>query len=233
MACILAIKIGATKIRADSIDVMFKTIGTLLSRIRGVSDYLEDLSANPDQVALLVIDVQHEFCDPADERGNKETEEVAGKIQTAVPEFRKAGIDVYAIYFDNTTSKDPKDVDFYKFRPEDGDTLVAKTTDSAFSSSNIDMLLKRRGYKHLLVCGFNMASCVRRTIIAAHNHGYRVTLLEDLTGNDNLNGPAMVATARRLFKKNGTNLSNMGDVLGAINCSSSEKARRAMPSSPS
>src|SRR5665213_1975266 len=63
-----------------------------------------------DQLALLVIDVQEDFCNPnipyggdgwsGDEsRGNEETKAVSERIQSVVPEFRKAGIPVYDIYY--------------------------------------------------------------------------------------------------------------------------------------
>ena len=137
------------------------------------------------EVALLVIDVQKEFCDPAQDRGNKQTESVSRHIQSLVPEFRKAGVPVYAVYFDDDKrKKDASEIDFYEFHPDPDDTLVAKDRNSAFKGSDIKSILRRDGRKGLLVCGFNLNVCVKETVLDARRYGFDVTLLEDMTGND-------------------------------------------------
>jgi len=81
----------------------------------------------PRDLALLVIDVQQEFCDPQGARGNKETREVSQRIRRLVPAFRKAGVPVYVIYFADDPKK-TQDVDFYEFRPRQGDFVLRKMT---------------------------------------------------------------------------------------------------------
>jgi len=142
------------------------------------------------EVALLVIDVQKQFCDPADreKRGNAETVEISERIQSLVPEFRKAGIPVYAIFYSPTGRKKRfRKIDFYKFKPDAGDTVVGKYADSAFEGSNIADLLHGDNKKLLLACGFNLNACVKSTVKDARAAGFEVCLLRDLAGNDCLN----------------------------------------------
>jgi nicotinamidase-related amidase len=138
-------------------------------------------------VALLVIDVQREFCDPDGRRGNAETAEVSKRIQSLVPEFRKAGVPIYAVYFSEEKKKNASDIDFYEFTPHPDDVLVAKNADSAFKGSNIKKILQRDKRKTLLTCGFNLNACVKSTAMDALIEGFDVCLLRDLTGNDNGN----------------------------------------------
>jgi len=138
-----------------------------------------------DEIALLVIDVQEEFCDPKhkEKRGNEDTVRISERIQSIIPEFRKASIPIYAVYFSYTEIKDKSKIDFFKFKPLKSDILVRKTTDSAFQGSNIDELLKKKKKRLLLTCGFNLNACVERTVKDATERGFKVCVLEDLSGN--------------------------------------------------
>ncbi|MCE9507433.1 MAG: cysteine hydrolase [Alphaproteobacteria bacterium] len=135
------------------------------------------------EVALLVIDVQKMFCDPEGRYGNAETEQVSKRIQSLVPEFRKAGIPVYAVYV-AFEPKDISEVDFYEFSPHQDDVPVRKVETSAFKGSDIKEILQRDKRKLLLTCGFNLNACVRETVEDARDAGFDVCVLRDLTGNN-------------------------------------------------
>lgn len=135
--------------------------------------------------ALLVIDVQKEFCDPRGSRGNQRTKAIAERIKSIAPEFRKAGIPVYAVYFSHDGEKKRSAIDFYKFTPHKNDILIAKNADSAFVGSKINEILQRDGRKLLLTCGFNTNACVFETVMDARKRSFDVCLLTDLTENDN------------------------------------------------
>lgn len=142
------------------------------------------------EVALLVIDVQKQFCDPRTCRGNRETKAISHRIKSLVPEFRKLAIPVYAVYYSAASPSSDLKLDFYQFKPSATDTLILKHTDSAFASSNIKDILKKDNKKLLLVCGFNRSACVKSTVEDACQQGFKVCLLNDLIGNDNHNGPS-------------------------------------------
>lgn len=134
----------------------------------------------PGDLALLVIDVQKQFC------GTKGLEEKAARIQTRAAEFRAAGVAVYAIHYtedDEIGAEDPAKIDFFKFRPRPQDKLIRKTEMSAFSGSDIESVLRRDGRKSLIACGFYTSACVRGTVLDARSAGFDVCLLEDLTGD--------------------------------------------------
>ena len=135
-------------------------------------------------IGFLAIDVQKQFCDPAAPTGwgSEETDRVSESIKSLAPEFRKAGVPVYAVYFDSP-KKSAADVDFYKFIPEPEDTLVAKNQRSAFKGGNIKKVLEKDHRKLLLACGVYLDRCVKDTVIDAVKQGFDVCLLRDLTGD--------------------------------------------------
>lgn len=139
--------------------------------------------------ALLLIDIQKRFCDPAaGHRGNDATLAVARRIAALAPTFRAAGVPFYPVY---TPSRHDPDgaIDHCEFVPLRRDNVLHKSTNSAFESSAIKSTLSRRGHHTLLVCGFNLNACVFDTVYDAVSADFAVWLLQDLVGNDNYNSP--------------------------------------------
>ena len=169
----------------------------------------------PGDLALLVIDVQREFCDPNGERGNKETVEISQRIRRLVPAFRKAGVPVYVIYCSDE-EKQVQDVDFYEFRPREGDFVLCKKDDSAFNGTTLDEKLKEHHRRTLLTCGFNTNACIYATVMDARAQGYSVRLLRDLTGNDNNNDAGSTPGYVRRMQEEGVVISNAADELRAL-----------------
>lgn len=184
------------------------------------------------EVALLVIDVQDEFCDPSWDRGTidfqdpfcepnrcrgtKDTKKIATRIQSAIPPFRAAGIPVYAIYSSPDKKKDIADIGFYKFIPAAHDVLVRKNRNSAFDGSNIEDILKKDQRKLLLACGFNLNACVQETLMDARRVGFEVCLLRDLTGNDVINNPDHTPVHLKAMRERGVTIENSDTVLAQI-----------------
>ncbi len=200
---------------------MFDSLKSLAQRFKKTHAFfsqenLENLILKYDQhVALLVIDVQKEFCDPAGRRGNGETEEISGRIQSIVPAFRKAGVPVYAVYFSRNGEKNPQEIDFYKFQPAPEDKLVAKNTDSAFHSGKLKDILAADKPKLLLACGFNQIACVLDTVLSARQLGYDICLMEDLTGNDKgcLIDKRWASSSRKEMLRKGAVMTTSAEVL--------------------
>jgi nicotinamidase-related amidase len=165
--------------------------------------------------ALLVIDVQKEFADPAQGRGNRETEQVTHRINSLIPAFRAAGLPAYVVYFSDFERK-PEDIDFYIFRPIPEDKLIAKDHDSAFRGSEIKKILKADKRKTLITCGFNLNACVFKTVMDARDHGFEVVLLRDLTGNDNDNDRSKTEEHLEKMKKRGVRFVRSLDLLEDI-----------------
>lgn len=175
------------------------------------------------ETALLVIDVQREFCDPQLERGNDETARVSERIAELLPEFRKAGMPIYLVYNSRALRKPAAHkIDFFKIEPDATDTLVRKKLDSAFEGGDIHKVLQAHGRKKLLVCGFNMTACVKRTASSAINLGYDVELLTDMSGSDKLIYNAqeqhgiMIDEDISIMKREGVKLTTSDLILGQI-----------------
>lgn len=173
------------------------------------------LSLDKKELALLVIDVQREFADPAEGRGNNETKRVTKKLTSLIPAFRAAGLPAYVVYF-SRIKKPLQDIDFYMFKPHEKDKLIAKDADSAFRGSDIGKVLKTDKRKTLLTCGFNLNACVYSTVMDARKNGYDVIVLSDLTGNDNNNAPEDTEDRIAHMKKNGVHFARSLDVLEQI-----------------
>lgn len=63
--------------------------------------------------------------------------------------------------------------------PQDGDTIIRKITAGAFSSSNIDQVLRSMGIENLLFTGVTTNCCVESTARAAAELGYGCVLIDD------------------------------------------------------
>lgn len=164
--------------------------------------------------AVVIIDVQKKFCDPRGRRGNQKTQEISERIQKLAPAFRAAGVPTYVVYFARPAWLGGR-ARFYKFRPEKGDIKVRKYTDSAFDSGKLKDLLKSHGRKNLLVCGFNASACVYRTARDAKLNGFNVTLMEDLTGNDNRNPETLDYALRRMLSR-GIGITTSAEALAGL-----------------
>lgn len=171
-----------------------------------------DYDPKPGETALLIIDVQREYCAPFSRRGTLQTHKISSGIKRLTPAFRAAGIPTYVVYYDEA-DKPLNKVDFYKLKPGPQDIAVRKYTDSAFRSGKLRELLEQHGRKKLLVCGFNLSACVAQTVEDARREGYDVTLLRDLTGNDSMNSDGQralekmsnlgveISTAKQVLRK--------------------------------
>ncbi len=166
-------------------------------------------------IALLVIDVQKEYADPAQGRGNRETRQVTRRINSLIPAFRAAGLPAYVVYFSDYEKK-PEEIDFYIFRPNPEDKLIAKDEDSAFRGSDIKKILKGDKRKTLLTCGFNLNACVFKTVMDARDNGFNVVLLRDLTGNDNENDRSQTESRLEQMRARGVTFMNSIDLLQDI-----------------
>lgn len=86
------------------------------------------------------------------------------------------------------------------FAPQPGDTVVKEHwAASGFANTDLDMLLKQRGVRNVIVVGLIANTCVEGTARYAVDLGYHVTLVRDATAAFNMdamraahdvNGPA-------------------------------------------
>ena len=158
----------------------------------------------PQHTALLVIDMQNDFCD--DEGACARNGDAVRIVQTIVPTLdelaaaaRSAGALVMFIrvaHDENTDSevrlqhrrehKAPVCVegtwgaDWYAdLRPKPGDVVLTKHRYSAFINTPLDLILRSRGVRTLVVTGTATNVCVESTARDGHMLDYYVVLPED------------------------------------------------------
>lgn len=63
--------------------------------------------------------------------------------------------------------------------PAPDEIVVTKTSTSAFTSTNIDQMLRYMGIRSLICCGVHTNYCVETTVRDAYDRGYGVILVSD------------------------------------------------------
>jgi len=161
----------------------------------------------PARAALVVVDVQNDFCHPEGVSARKGHDvaaavEMVPRLEELVRRAREAGVTVVFI----RTTHDPivdsavwntrmGDVDtppyqpncrtgtwgaeFYRVVPEQGDVVVTKHRYSAFASTDLDLVLRAAGVETLLLSGVATNVCVESTLRDGLFLDYNVALVAD------------------------------------------------------
>ncbi len=95
-------------------------------------------------------------------------------------------------------SRDHEIID--ELKPENGETILNKTSIGAFASTGMDHLLRSLGRDQLYMTGVSTNMCVETTAREAADRGYAVTLVEDAcaTTHQDLHN-ATIKNFQRLF----------------------------------
>ena len=150
--------------------------------------------------ALLVIDMQNDFVMPGSPirvAGARASVPVVKKVLTAfrnvgmpvfhaVREYRPDGSDIEITRLDNFLERTKVVVPgtrgceiIEELKPIPGEYRIVKNRFSAFFMTELDLMLRRLGIEHVVVCGTEYPSCVRSTIFDAISYNYFVTLITD------------------------------------------------------
>lgn len=198
--------------------------------LRDTDGTLRRFDAAKGEIALVVIDVQREFCDPNGwaRRGNQTTEDVAGAIAAAIPQFEEAGVPARIVY----SARQPlpaAQVDLYKLRPSNPDDLTCKFNNSAFAGTQLSAKLEHQGARLLLFVGFNTSACIMDTIRSMPGQ-FTPCVLEDLTGNDeDASRFGRSLPALQQMHAEGIHLAKSADLLPALAGGAAAQVAAAMP----
>ena len=172
--------------------------------------------------AVIVVDMQNDYCTPGhyiDQAGYdpQRLREPVDRIQRVLSVARRSGLHVlytrHARVPDNDRS-DRATEEHHAARspvartatrgelgwqivpallPDATDTVIEKSTRSAFVSGELDRMLRSRRIKHLAICGNTIDVCVHSTLRAAVDLDYECLLLGDCCGavNDGLHAWAI------------------------------------------
>ncbi len=155
------------------------------------------------KTALLIIDMQNDFCLPGAPFGVKGAMSVVPQIKKAIDAGRSRGLPiVYVIRHHRIDGSDVEITRYQAFvekggafiegtkgaeiidelKPVKGDYIVTKQRWSAFFQTELDMLLRRLNANRIVVTGIQTPNCIRATVWDANSLDYKVTVLTDGTG---------------------------------------------------
>lgn len=163
---------------------------------------------DPQRCALVVIDMQNDFCSPDGALarcGFDVTAAVAmaPRLAGLIASARAAGVQIVFVrtLHDETTDTpqwlgrvgdgpdaartgltcrpDTAGAEFYGVAPQDADAVVVKHRFSAFVGTDLDDVLRSRNIESLLFTGVATEVCVESSLRSALFHEYWVSLVED------------------------------------------------------
>ncbi len=158
----------------------------------------------PRHTALIVVDLQDGFDDPAWGPTNPGTTSRENCL-ALVAAFRAHGLPIVLVRHDSPKPASPLRPGHPGNRLDSGlpladaDLLVTKTVNSAFyGSPDLHAWLASAGIRELVVCGIQTNMCVETTARMAGNLGYAVTVPIDSTRTFDLTGPTIDGQTWRL-----------------------------------
>jgi nicotinamidase-related amidase len=69
-----------------------------------------------------------------------------------------------------------------ELKPVDGEIVIDKSGKGAFLGTDLDLILRLKGVRNLIVTGVTTDCCVQSTLRDANDHGFECVLLEDCCG---------------------------------------------------
>lgn len=145
------------------------------------------LSGPAADAVLLIVDVQRAIDDPAwGRRGQPETESNVARL---LADWRARPAPVIHIRHDSTDADSPyrpgRPGNAFKAEaaPAHGETVLAKTTNSAFIGTDLDDRLRAMGRPELVIVGVLLENSVDATVRMAGNLGYTAWLPADATAS--------------------------------------------------
>ena len=174
----------------------------LLTELRSVVD--------PGHTAVLVIDVQNDFCAPGGHtevnlgKDVADCQAVVDPIVRLVASARSVGAVVIWVKADyNRTYLSPPiharqvargvanaycvagtwGAELYRVSPEDGDMVIQKHRHSAFIGTELEQILRDRGVQTVVFAGVQTHVCIESSLRDASARGYYVVVPGDCVGS--------------------------------------------------
>lgn len=169
---------------------------------------------DPSHTALVIIDVQNDFCSSAGSLARLGFDVSAAKrmipgLRELVDVSRRVGLPIIFVktLHDESTDSPPWlgrvgdgpgtertgltcrtgtwGSEFFEIQPGPKEPVVTKNRFSAFVGTNLDLLLRTRGIRSLLLAGVTTETCVESTLRDGLFLEYYVSLVEDCAASYN------------------------------------------------
>lgn len=143
------------------------------------------MKLSPDSSALLVIDMQQGFDDPA--WGPRNNPHLETRVAALIAGWRAAGAPVVHVFHDSaspaghlrpgTAGNAPKP----EALPREGERIYRKQTNNGFVGTSLDTDLRISGIATLAIIGLTTNHCVSTNARMAGNLGYLTFVVSDAT----------------------------------------------------
>lgn len=144
------------------------------------------------RAVLVPIDMQVAFDGPPyGAMDNPDLDANAGRLLAA---WRREGMPIIHIRHDSVSEGSPLRAGEPGNRlrpgsePLDGEPVLAKSINCAFTGTDLDLRLRRLGLTEVVIYGLQIDMCVSTTVRIGANLGYRVTLVADASAAFDLPG---------------------------------------------
>jgi ureidoacrylate peracid hydrolase len=160
---------------------------------------------DPERVALLVVDVQNDFCGPVSvtgvERDNTAMKQMAANLDELIPVARSVGVPVIFVrtvhdrladspvwrtrrsamypYEDELCKPGTDGIEFYCTPPLEGEAIVTKRRYDSFIGTDLDHLLHAANREAIVATGCLTDICVEAAVRHAVSLDYFVTVAAD------------------------------------------------------
>jgi ureidoacrylate peracid hydrolase len=170
-----------------------------------VSEFIERIGRfNRDLSAVIVIDVQNDFCHPEGAQGRRgrdlsRVERTVTNIERLVAGAHRNRVPVCYAFTTHSPHVDSEEwlsrrpaadgaancasgtwgAELYRLKPEADDLVIEKHRYSAFVRTDLEPRLKDAGRRSLLFCGYTSNACVETSLRDAVCRDFLVTLVSD------------------------------------------------------
>ncbi|MEM0154715.1 MAG: hydrolase [Methanothrix sp.] len=161
---------------------------------------MEDKKFSMKETALVIIDLQKGIAANDRKTEPHETKEVIANAAKLARRFREKRAPVCLVHVSSIDGKDmlnpivdnapswggerPADWDEFvaELNKQKGDIIITKRHWGAFHGTELDLQLRRRGIKNIVLCGISTNIGVESTAREAYQNGYNQIFAEDAMG---------------------------------------------------
>lgn len=139
-----------------------------------------------EETLLLIVNLDEKYCDPVKGTGSEQTKEGARRFEKLAAKFRRTGATLCATYVaDAPLAK--QQVRYTEYKPAEDDILVCSTGKDVIVLDDpvLAEKLKSANIRNIMVLGTSFNKAVCNYAIAAKEKGFNVSVLTDMTGNEN------------------------------------------------
>jgi ureidoacrylate peracid hydrolase len=180
---------------------------------------------DPSRTAIIVVDVQNDFCDPNGSLGKRglptqSCAEMIPHLQRLLDGARSYGVNVIFIqtihtrwtdsdaWINRNDEREKLDTcregtwgaEFFGVSPQPTDAVVVKHRYSAFLNTRLDSILRTLRVENLVVCGVATNVCVESTAREGFMRDYNIVFMDDCSATyDRAAHEATLNNMRRHF----------------------------------